>query len=265
MDPSQNPASQNDEHAAQNPASQQAQNAFKRLYLEDVQAPSLRTPNLSWGLNTADQLESCLKDDGHQTWGFVIYRSTYNSDADWAAFLQRLRVEMEDTFDFYNGRDILEKFSLTVFEDRSLFDGASTNAIRQHFLQWSATAYRTEQQPDQGSLTPIRVSIGRSPRYRYAIQVDAESLHSIVHESPPPVISAMAKDWVKLIDKSWYLGRSEESSNMLYPLEPVEGVTEPDVGWMRVKPLEAMTSMYVSFRYSGTWGDWYRRPPKIVK
>ena len=87
---------------------------------------------------------------------------------------------------------MLEKFSLTVFEDRDLFDGASINVIRQHFLQWSATAYRTEQQPDQGSLTPIRVSIGRSSRYLYAIQVDAESLNSIVHESPPPVISAMS-------------------------------------------------------------------------
>jgi hypothetical protein len=216
-------------------------------------------------MNTADQLETCLKADGHRTWGFVIYRSTYNSDADWAAFLGHLRSEMESVFDFYNGRDMLEKFTLTVFEDRSLFDGASTNAIRQHFLQWSATAYRTEQQPDQDSLTPIKVTIGRSPRYIYAIQVDSESLDSIVKELPLPYPSAMAKDWVKLIDKSWYLGRSEEGSDMLYPDEPIEGVTEPDVGWMRVKPIAAMTSLYERLRSPNIWNDSYRRPPNIVK
>jgi len=248
---------------SQNPASQYPW--LDRPQLHHVLAPSQRTPDIPWGMNTADQLELCLKDDRHRTWGFAIYRSTYNSDADWAAFLGHLRSQMEKAFDFYNGRDMLEKFSLTVFEDRALFDGASTNVIRQHFLQWSATAYRTEQQPDQGSLTPIRVSIGRSPRYLYAIQVDAESLNSIVHESPPPVISAMSNAWVKLIDKSWYLGRSEERSNMLYPLEPIEGVTEPDVGWMRVRPLAAMESLYVALRRPNTWGDRYRRPPQIVK
>lgn len=64
----------------------------------------------------------------------MIYRTTYDSDADWAEFLRRLRFQMEDIFDYYNGRDILDKFSLTVFEDRSLLDGATTNTIRQIFF-----------------------------------------------------------------------------------------------------------------------------------
>ena len=75
----------------------------------------------------------------------------------------------------------------------------------------------------------------------------------------------MSNAWVKLIDKSWYLGRSEASSDMLYPDEPIEGVTEPDVGWMRVQPLAAMESLYVALRRPNTWGDRYRRPPQIVK
>jgi hypothetical protein len=73
----------------------------------------------------------------------------------------------------------------------------------------------------------------------------------------------MAKDWVKLIDKSWYIGRSEESSDMV--LEPVEGVTERDVGWMRVRPREAMTTMYSVLRDHNAWGREYRRPPAIAK
>jgi hypothetical protein len=144
MDPSQNPASQqaqNDEHTPQNPASQQApidvHAEFRRLQPQrpPFLTPSQRRPDLPWDLNTADLLDWSLQEDRRQTWGFVIYRSTYNSDADWAAFLRRLRFHMERVFDYYNGRDALDKFSLTVFEDRSLFDGASTNAIRQHFQQ----------------------------------------------------------------------------------------------------------------------------------
>ena len=59
------------------------------------------------GLNLADLLERYLQDDGHQTWGFMIYRSTYSSDANWAGFLQRLRSGMEDAFNCYNSRDML--------------------------------------------------------------------------------------------------------------------------------------------------------------
>ncbi|KIM94592.1 hypothetical protein OIDMADRAFT_21352, partial [Oidiodendron maius Zn] len=108
---------------------------------------------------------------------------------------------MESAFDFYNGRDILEKFALTVLEDQSAFDRASTDTIRRHFQQWSLTAYPAEQQHQDGAC------IGRSPRYHYAIQVDLEALNSVVHDAPaPPANDTTMKGWVKLIDKSWHLG-----------------------------------------------------------
>ena len=236
-----------------------------------IPSPSQRNPNMSWQNNDADLIERQLIEDGHRTWGFVIYRSIYDSDDDWSEFLRRLRFQMEDMFDYFNGRDILDQFSLTVIEDRSLFDGASTQAIRAHFQRWSLAAYRTEQQPEEGGgeeggsasgSGDSQVRIGRSPRYRFAVQVDAESLHSIVHEAPaPPALDTTKKGWVKLIDKSWYLGRSEAASG---PLEPIEGVTERDVGWMKVPYQDLMTEHYTKFRSYNNWGLNYSRPPKVA-
>jgi len=220
---------------------------------------------LSWENNAADLIERQLQDDGHRTWGFVIYRTTYDSDADWVGFLRRLRFQMEDTFDSFNGRDILGKFTLTVLDDRSVFDGAGTDTIRRHFQQWSLTAYRTEQQLEEGGESGSsagRVGIGRSPRYRFAVQMDAEALHSVVHDAPVPLeLDTTKNGWVKLIDKSWYLGRGEGNSS---PLEPIEGVTGEDVGWMKVPYQSVMTEYYTRCRSINNWNLSYRRPPKVA-
>ena len=104
-----------------------------------------------------------MQADSHRTWGYVIYRTTYSSDDDWPEFLRRLRFHMEDTFDIYNGRDILELFTLTIFSDPLLFDGANTPTIRAHFRQLAESAFFTEQQPkdDAGG---VKVRMGNSPR-----------------------------------------------------------------------------------------------------
>ena len=76
-----------------------------------------------------------MQADGHRAWGYVIYLATYSSDDDWAQFLRRLRFNIEEIFNVYNGRDILELFRLTVFSDPLLFDRADTRTIHAHFRQ----------------------------------------------------------------------------------------------------------------------------------
>ena len=72
-------------------------------------SPSSRTPKVSWHDNVAEKIDHQLKEDDHQVWGFVIYRSTYseNNDADWNEFLRRLRLTMEQSFADNNGADVL--------------------------------------------------------------------------------------------------------------------------------------------------------------
>jgi len=219
---------------------------------------SLRTPDRSRHFNYADQIELLLQEDGHRTWGFVIYRTTYGNDEDWAEFLKRLRLRMEEAFDFDNGRDILDLFTLTVIEDRENLDGASTAAIRERFRQWCTTA-KSEQ---HGGVIGAERAVTRSPRYRYAIQVDAASLHSVVYDAPaPPEPDITKKGWVKLIDPSWQPISAERN---IYPFEPIEGVTEKDVGWMKVPYQNVMSQHYGEGRELTWWVTNYQRPPTVI-
>jgi hypothetical protein len=224
-----------------------------------VASPSPRTPDTSRHFNHADLIEQQLQEDGHRTWGFVIYRATYGNDEDWAEFLKRLRFRMEEVFDIYNGRDILELMTLTVIEDREHLDGASTATIRERFRQWCTTAPQSEQQ--QGDAAS-EIGPKFSPRYRYAIQVDAASLHSVVYDAPaPPALDLTKKGWVKLID-SWWQPISSELIRDSF--EPIEGVTQKNVGWMKVPYQHAMDEYYVLGRNLNCFVTSYRRPPAVM-
>ncbi|KAF2724855.1 hypothetical protein K431DRAFT_309966, partial [Polychaeton citri CBS 116435] len=189
--------------------------------------PSPRNPRISRDFSHPDKIEARLQADAHQTWGYVIYRTTYESEADWTEFLRRLHLWTEDNMDYYNGRDILDIMTWTIFDDRSLFDGADTASIRRHFSQWAESTVQKEQQP------PARM--GLSPRYRYCVQVNMDALQSAVNAPPPLEFDPNNQGWVKLIEKEWlptaenpiYAGRRTDST--VY--ESIEGVTDSDVGW----------------------------------
>lgn len=212
-----------------------------------------------------------MQADGHRTWGYVIYRTTYASDADWAEFLRRLRFRMERSFDRCNGRDILDAFTLTVFSDRSLFDCADTPAVRAHFRQWAENAFRAEQQQQQpqdasASGGEEQVRMGHAPRYQFCVQVDEAALRSVVHDAPaPPAPDATKKGWVRLISKSWIPieedPRAHPDPNVY---ESIEGVTERDVGWMKVPYRSVMTEYYSGNEGLNGWRTEYCRPPKVV-
>lgn len=66
--------------------------------------------------------------------------------------------------------------------------------------------------------------------FALGLQLNLAILSLSVHTAPaPPEFDATDKGWVKLIGKSWYLGRG---AGRYSPLEAIEGVTE-DVGWMK--------------------------------
>lgn len=126
----------------------------------------------------ADRIEDQLQADGHRTWGYVICRTTYESDADWAELLSRHRFWTTETIQHYNRQDVLDLMKWTTFDDSSLFDGADTAAVRRHFRQWAENAVGTEQ--------PGGAVEGLAPRYRFCVQVDAESLRCVLDGPAPP-------------------------------------------------------------------------------
>jgi len=236
------------------------------------QAPSRRQPDREWYFNQADKIERLMQAEGDITWGYVIYRTTYEKDDDWDEFLRRLRFHMEQTFERCNGGDILDAFTLTIFSDQALFNGANTIAIRSHFRQWAETAFLTEQRPQQARDVPVesgsaeQVNNGRSPRYQFCIQVDEESLLSVTRDAPaPPAPDPTKKGWVKLISKSWIPieedPRARPEQNVY---EPIQGITERDVGWMKVPYARVMTDYYSGNETMNGWRTEYCRPPEVV-
>jgi len=197
--------------------------------------PATRTSD-----NVADEIGRYLRWDGHRTWGFVIYRCTYESDSDWARFMEALRSELHLSLEHYKGLDLLESFKLTVFEDKDTLDDASTFSVREHFKEWVKTAPYQEQGKGPGL----------SQRYRYCIQVDDEALMT--------VLSDEYDGWVNLIKLDWERDESDPGIR-----DPVEDLTVGDVGWMMVDVRFFMVSNYYYLRPSYAWEYEYIRPPQV--
>ena len=194
--------------------------------------------------NTADNIERYLREDGHRTWGFVIYRCTYDSDDDWNKFMEHLRHQIRDALEFYNGLDIMDSLGLTVIDDRSILDDASTSFVREHFKQWAATAPEQEQ--------GVGIGPGLSQRYRYCIQVDDFALESIIEDENDGYVNLIQKDW------------EPHTADAREPAEdPIEDCTLHDVGWMMVAYRDVMVDMYYQLR-GYNWHTEYRRPPKVA-
>jgi len=228
--------------------------------------PSPRNPRIGTQSSLADRIEAGYRVDGHSTWGFVIYRTTYESEVDWAEFMHRLRWWTKDAMEFCNGRDVLDRMAWTVFDDREQFNGMPVATIRDHFHAWTETAPQTEQDNKADGSSAV---MGQSQRYRYCVLVDAESLKSAVHDTPPPPgFDYDKQEWVKVIDRKWlprsenpiFAGRKPEPN--VY--QPIEGVAEEHIGWVKCPLPSVMTEYYVLLRDLNGYMISYRRPPAVT-
>ncbi|KAF7171146.1 hypothetical protein CNMCM5623_003575 [Aspergillus felis] len=237
-----------------------------RMAINSALEPYIQARAAGRNLRTYDRvvtaLREALQQDGHRIWGLVVYRCTYKSDADWDEFIRRLRWCARRSLEFYQGLDLMDSLGLTVLEDRSRFDGATTSIIRDHFRQWAETAVEAE----QGAGARAR----DSQRYRYCIQVDEEALESVVHRAPAPwgEIRVNNVGYINLISKEWepydpveYEDQEEVVEEP--PEEPIEGCTLHDVGWMKVLYDRVMVSKYNYLRNGMAWEYEYRRPPQL--
>jgi hypothetical protein len=112
--------------------------------------------------------------DKHRVWGWVIFRCTYDSDEDWDKFMDYMRRALRKALERNGGLDLLDSCSITVIEDEETLDDASTAFVREEFKKWCCSAPQQEQ-----GTGPTR-----SQRYQFYIQIEEESLHSVLHEAP---------------------------------------------------------------------------------
>ena len=194
------------------------------------------------------ELESKLKANRHDSWGWVIYRCTYSSDNDWATFMEKLKTETHSMLDDYGATEaIASQLVWTVIDDREKLENASKSDVRRMFSEWTSSPEAAAEQPN----TWLHPSETRMARYRYCIHVDETSLRSVLDGS---------EDWhLNLVDRSW-ISEAEQSDEedpedhfteeeleqiRLADIWPdVEGCTEEDVGWCKVSE-EILVDLYV--------------------
>ncbi|KAL4883819.1 hypothetical protein BJY04DRAFT_184462 [Aspergillus karnatakaensis] len=231
-----------------------------------------RTPNVqtnsgySTAHNSADCLERLMEADGFSKWGFVIYRCTYESDADWEACMARLHEEVTDSLEFYNGLDILDSYAPTVIQDPS-FVGATTATLRAHFRDiWTPAAFREENPGVSMEFLPA----ADAGRYRFFITVDQEALESVL-QAPGLNGGSNSTGFVRLVNAEWepQAECEEDADEYIYAgeeeqFEPLEGCTAKDVGWMNVLYDQAQLSGYLHIQCRFDWQDYYERPPALL-
>ncbi|KAL4733561.1 hypothetical protein BDV11DRAFT_210111 [Aspergillus similis] len=213
-------------------------------------------------------LERLMEADGFSRWGFAIYRCTYESDADWDAFMARLNGSVTKLLELGNGLDILDSYAPTVLQDPS-FAGATTATLRAHFRKiWTPAAFEEENPGLSMDILPA-VEAGR---YRFFIMVDQEALESVLRAPG----RTNRTGFVRLVNAEWepqaesegrsvsQHGDSDGDADEEDQLVPLEGSTAEDVGWMNVLYDQAQLTAYLDIQRDWDWEDYYERPPVVL-
>jgi hypothetical protein len=201
----------------------------------------------------------------HDKWGFVIYRCTYADDQGWDRFKQLVHGRTWESMQSSDAPEVADSLEWTFVEDRSALDGASRSQLREHFKQWAAKAFVSEQpraQDDTQSLESLMFGV---PRYNYFVQVDDEALQSVL---AAPKRDLSGKGFVNFVDSRWepmdkeHYGPIEQGGE----LDAVDGCEQENVGWMKIASLMIDAGWYdAAFNFPGVgWYVYYLRPPGVV-
>lgn len=121
---------------------------------------------------------------------------------------------------------------------------------------------------------------GASPRYRFALQVDKESLRSIVDDdNRSDGVEKLKSAWVRLVDAEWeqdpaeglranlgegrvlFMAFPSDKDNWEYPA--IEGITTRSVGWMKIRYQSAQDETYANAGDLNWWVTAYCRPTVV--
>ena len=183
-------------------------------------------------------ISECLKNEKHDKWGWVIYRTTYDDDEGWTRFKQLITQQSFANIAESDAPEIADSLEWMFVEDRATLDGATKDHLRSRFKQWTSDAVKTE----QPRVEDYRFATFGNPRYTYFIDVDEGALKSVVYDAPqPPKQDRDCVGYVNFVAGPWKPLISELTSNVEHVDEGeddvhelIEGFTEENVGWMKI-------------------------------
>ncbi len=65
-------------------------------------------------------------------WGMVVYRASYRDDAAWEQMVRQLLKELVEGLEISGRLDLLPRHRFVLMDDRSKFDGATPERVREH-------------------------------------------------------------------------------------------------------------------------------------
>lgn len=216
----------------------------------------------------------------HLKWGFLVYRVYYGDDEAWERFMYILNRTTDDFLDDSLAKPhIAPLLEWTEMQNRTAFDGASKDEIREHFRTWILT--RSVERDGPG--VEGNQIIMRSPRYQACLYVNKEAMESAtLTEHPllwrPTRPQIEVKGRVILINSELFYElwphpeptqeeldeiEEEEWAEEEYP--PIDGNTGLDVGWMYISLHFASVAYDTMSENMDTWSErwFYRRPPAV--
>ncbi|KAL2795764.1 hypothetical protein BJX66DRAFT_163649 [Aspergillus keveii] len=222
-------------------------------------------------------------------WGWVVYRCTYDDEATWQKLKQWIIDENRERTEDSDAPTLIDHLDMVFFEDRALFENASRDNLRVHFKAWREDQFSRLGPADQeviwgarrgesGRITIQHPEINY-PRFHQFVQVDDESLQSMVEEWEEPRrlrgtghVNFVDADWPHDMgddDEDEYLGLDEATRQLFLEcqeeaLEPVDGCTGEDVGWMKVAATGLSPHWCLYSDCNEGWQGRYVRPPEIL-
>lgn len=222
---------------------------------------------------------SVMRRTNHRKWGFLVYRVYYGDDAAWQRFMDILNRATDNLVREMAKPYILPFLNWTEMQDRTTFDGASKDDIREHFQTW----VRSRSVERDGPGVEGNEILMRSPRYQACLYVDKEAMESgSITEHPFPLnptgVYLDVKGRLVLLDSQlrdeWWpqlevtqkdLDEMEEEGWEEEQYSPVESDTGFDVGWMYIELMFASVAYDTMCENIDTWSQpwFYRRPPLV--
>ncbi|TDZ18889.1 hypothetical protein Cob_v008346 [Colletotrichum orbiculare MAFF 240422] len=177
----------------------------------------------SYGYHRDPFARTCLSmiSTGIHTWGFVIYRCTYDDDELWDRYLAQLKSLCHDELVNDKRAELLEPhLDWVVVEDPATLDNASRFQVRKHFNQWVAE----QNVPLHAAKNYINCFPIQLPRFRYCLYVDKQCLETVIqfqeaNDGTKMFISTLPPLVFAVVDRIWTPNGTEDPFDVFEAVE----------------------------------------------
>jgi hypothetical protein len=81
-------------------------------------------------MDDLEHVREVLQRNADLRWGFVVYRCTYDNDAEWLRFMEHLNTRVRLNLEEDGAGELFDRIDWAVQEDRETMDNAGPSTVR---------------------------------------------------------------------------------------------------------------------------------------